>query len=126
MFGGEAPTLNIPKYTWPSDLYPPDYPLEEKTKRTNLRSSAPDGIIQTRSRWQRKHQLFKLHWDVLPTAQKNTMLSFFDTIHGGATAFDWTHPLTNVTYTVRMVGDSLKAEQAAPNVWKVAFDIEEL
>jgi phage-related protein len=54
------------------------------------------------------------------------MLSFFDTIHGGATAFDWTHPLTNVTYTVRMVGDSLKAEQAAPNVWKVAFDIEEL
>lgn len=85
---------------WPVDVKP-DIPLEEVWEDQALRSEFEAGYEQTRARYTRSRQTFKLHWGLMPTADKEALRTFWGETLGGSTAFSWTHPVDATVHQVR-------------------------
>ncbi len=64
-----------------------------------IKSEFEGGYQQTRERHSRNRQLIEAKY-FLSTADKNLLISHYNSVRG-STAFDWTHPEDNITYTVR-------------------------
>ena len=82
----------------------PNYPLspDGEVEDNIIRSQQTAGYEQTRPRFTRARRMFGLTY-VLKTSDANTLRTFeVTTLHYGADAFTWTHPISAITYTVRL------------------------
>lgn len=109
---------------WPSTLPKPDYPLEEKSYKPQVRIEFEANYVQSRAAAKRKRKKFPLRWSLMTEADYQTLESFWDDNQGGL--FAWTHPETLTTYTCRFSGDELVGSLVQPGYRKVEVDIEEV
>ena len=105
----------------------PSLRLEEHTQLKTLRSPTEDGYVVTRPLWTRARRVFHVNYEALPMSDWSTLKNFFETsTKGGAEEFVWTHPITNDTYNVRFLSDTLSSTTIAPDHVRVEFDLEEV
>ena len=97
--------------------------MTEHTIKGQIKSDFAAGYVQSRAKWTRSRKQFSLSWGVMSDADKQTLQTFFDENIGGT--FNWTHPLTNTTYTVRFSDDELLAIYVPVSWWKVDLNLEE-
>lgn len=91
------PTLGIN----PSFPLDPDGQIEDAI----LRSDFSAGYEQTRPKFTRVRRAFGLRYNLLSDTNVAALRTFeITTLKNGADAFTWTHPVTAVTYTVRLTG----------------------
>jgi phage-related protein len=87
---------------FPPELPLPDLPLEEEYEDPGYRSAMSDGSTIGRRRFTRSRLTnVALNWRVteLTKEQYETIKTFINvTIGGSARNFQWTHPVTGVTY----------------------------
>ena len=84
----------------PSSL-DPDGTLEDVV----LRSPFDAGYEQTRPKTTRARRNWGVTYDELPDADVATLRTYEQaTLVNGSAAFDWTHPKSGTTFTVRLVG----------------------
>ena len=77
------------------------YPIEEELEDTTISSPTDAGYVITRQRYSRQRKTWTIRYKNLSADDKKDIEDFISTIDGGASAFYWTCPLDNVTYTVR-------------------------
>ena len=101
--------------------------IEEKSQLKTLRSPTEYGYVVTRPMWTRPKRVFHVRYDILSLNDWNTLKDFFETsTKGGSESFNWVHPITNATYVVRFLSDTLSSTMVAINYVKVEFDLEEV
>jgi hypothetical protein len=102
----------------------PNYPIEEGRESTSIKSKMESGYVLTRARFTRQRLNFKLSYSLLSNTNKLSleahMVSVLD-----ITPFNWTHPVSGVTYSVRY--------QSVPQFqymqyqrWNVSFILEQV
>ena len=105
----------------------PSVGLEQDTRKKTLKSPTEDGYVITRAAWTRAKKTFLVKYNALPIADYNTLVDFFENdAKGGAEVFNWTHPVSSVTYEVRFEEDTLKAEYISPSLVSCSFTLEEV
>lgn len=78
-----------------------------------LRTPAEAGYVETRPRFTRARRSWGLNYPSLPDDDVTTLRAWeLTTLRNGADAFDWTHPLSAATYTVRLGTDLIKYARA--------------
>lgn len=86
----------------------PIYPLKEKTLYPAIRTEKEGPYMQSRRKWTSAKKEFTLEWDEkvsLTETDYQTLEAFFLANQGYS--FTWTHPVTNVVYTVMFNQDDL-------------------
>lgn len=106
---------------WPS-MPAADFGTEEEVYRPQIRTEFEGGYVQSRSRTTREIRRFPLAWETMSNADYTTLETFFKENQGNS--FNWTHPMTNVTYACRFSTDSLKSVWAGPGYRSVQCPIE--
>ena len=79
----------------------PSPPIKESTEDPVIKSDFEAGYVHTRLRYTRQRHQFDIIYENISNADKVTLDTFCDTVHGSVTSFNWVHPITNVTYVVR-------------------------
>jgi hypothetical protein len=102
----------------------PNYPIEESIESSSIKSKFEAGYVLTRARFTRQRNIFKLSYSLLSNADKILLKAHMDTVLDIST-FDWTHPVSSVTYSVRY--------QSIPQFqymqyqrWSVSFILEQI
>jgi hypothetical protein len=92
-----------------------------------LRSKMEGGYVVTRAKATRVPQKFSVEYAALPTVDKDLIKAHEDAVKVGAEAFDWLHPATLATYSVRYTAP-VKYSPADDRMsrWKVSFVLEEV
>ena len=107
--------------TWPNIEKPSR--MIERTKKAQIKSDMAAGYVQSRAKWTRTRKVFELSWNAMSDADKNILEDFFTENIGDT--FEWTHPLTNTTYTVRFGDGELSASYVYVLRWKIDLVLEE-
>jgi len=114
-----------------------DYPSIETTPEADdfteqaaydptLRTEFENGAVQTRARFTVSPKKWHILYRHLSDSEKNTIESFERTVSYGAGAFNWSHPRSGSSYTVRFDGPILfKIEPKNPRLWQASFDLVE-
>lgn len=115
--------------TWPATL--PQYPLVEGNERTaqsqTIRTDMDSGPAFQRRRFTAASELFQMVF-VVDKTQRQTFWDFFNnTLGGGAVAFDWQDPITEVAASFRFMADSVPVESAFSNeLFQISANVEKL
>jgi hypothetical protein len=106
----------------------PVVPIKETTVRETIREKYENGLVNTRSRWTTSRKRFHVRYEYMNANDFGSLDNFFaNTAKAGAVSFDWEHPQTGSTHTVRFSKDELDWETTtAINLRNCEFDIEEV
>lgn len=99
--------------------------LTEKaaTEAADLRTSTESGYVVTRKRFTRVPKVFSITYGPIGSSDKNLLSTHVDSV-GATEAFDWTHPDTDVVYSVRYLK---RPEFRYENMfWHTSFDLEQV
>lgn len=108
----------------PTDVERDTY--EEGFANTMIRSNMDTGKAKRRRRYTAAPKPLKVT-KVLTEAQLDTFITFFeDTIAGGATKFNYTHPRTGATVEVAFVKTPDPARPFGVDQYKIVMDLEVL
>lgn len=107
--------------SWPSISTPAK--VNEAIVKVAHRSSSEAGYVHTRAKWTSNKRTFSLAWNVMTSANKATLETFFDTNQG--TTFSWTHPDTDASHTCLFSDDSIQFKSISNGLWSVTVSIEE-
>lgn len=110
---------------FPSLSVNPSYPLIEEWEDNTLRSDFEGGYQITRPRFTRTRRKFSIKYHFLSDGDKTALETFLITVKGGADAFNWTHPMTNVVYTVRFEKPP-QFSYVNYNIWRTEFVLMEV
>lgn len=91
-----------------------------------IKSQTEGGYKQTRPRFTRMPDGWKIAYRALPTADKTTLRTFEKTVYVGSAAFTWTNPTDSATYTVRFVKPITYKMRSPSTLWDVEFELEEV
>jgi phage-related protein len=109
---------------FPSLSTPPNYPLREIIEDRAIKNKSEAGYVQTRLRATRQTKLFEVVYNVLSDSDKSSLKTFYDTVEN-VDSFNWTHPYTDVTYTVRF--DTIPTFNLIDNDrWECSFTLREV
>lgn len=111
--------------TFPTLSVQPSYAIDESKEDATIHSPFEGGYEQTRPRFTRKRKSFVLRYKYLPSADKSTLETFVDTVHGGADSFAWTNPITSVQHTVRFK-EPPKFSKVSFLYWDIEFVLVEV
>ena len=89
---------------WPNVIIPETIPVVHNLEQFKTQFSS--GYVQSRKRFTRSRKQWVLNWPVMPVADLNTIIAFFDTNIGGT--FLWTSPVDAVEYEVRFSSGSFE------------------
>ena len=112
----------MPTYlNFPTVVSPSTYSKNIKNKIKSVQfgdgytQETPDGINF-------KAYTFSLAWEMLTTAEKDTINNFLYA-RGGYQTFNWTNPEDSVTYKVKCREWSV--DYVNPNVWRITATLEQ-
>ena len=108
---------------WPEIQLPSS--IEETVGNPAIRSEMESGIVLTRARYTRTRRVWTLTWANLRGGNYRTLRNFYVAKKGGSLSFSWTHPIENITITVRFNGD-LTAKFTEKDCWSVSLQLEEV
>ena len=94
--------------TFPSTIRHPDYPFNEKFIYRKVLSKFESGHELARPTATVGKNQFTCRWKALPESEFQILKAFFQT--QGTETFDWVHPTSSVTYTVRIPQSELEGE----------------
>jgi len=112
------PTLSV----YPND----DSFVETLAFDPSLRSQAEDGTVISRAKFTGVKKKFIVSYTYLPVADKVLLEALQLAVLVGADTIVWTHPITDVVYTVRLaepIEFSIKPQQAT--IWQAVFTLIE-
>ena len=101
------------------------FPIATQTEDPAIRTPFENGSEQTRARFTRLRRTWTLKWNAMTNAQHDTLLTFWGTVNGGTTAFDWTNPYDDATYEVRF-NSPIKETWINPDHWAIEVEIKEI
>lgn len=111
---------------FPTSIRAPEYPLTEKPEDAVIRSTMEDGTQKTRPRFTRNRFTFELSWSAVPQTEKDALETFYRTAtKNGALSFNWTHPASDKTLTVRFSEPPNFSLQVL-HYWKMSIKIVEV
>jgi len=116
---------NFPTFTENGVDIPPSYPLVEQLEDSTIRSKFDGGYVQTRARYTRIRKTWKISYLNLSNTNKNTLITFLNTINGGADSFTWVNPVDTLSYSVRFVVPPLCSHHLIDR-WDVSFSLEQI
>jgi hypothetical protein len=93
--------------SFPTTIMAPSFDFDEETYKPQTRIEFDANYVQSRPRSTRAVDKFNLNWNQMPEDQYQVLKAFF--IANQGTLFDWIHPITGVTYSVRFSSDSMKS-----------------
>lgn len=102
----------------------PDYGLDERLYKPQVRQEFEAGYVQSRPRFTRARRRWSLSWSSLPEIEYQALAAFF-TEHQGS-AFEWEHPRTHVIHVCRFSGDELPGTISRPGRRSVQCLMEEV
>jgi len=88
-----------------------------------IRSPFEAGYVQKRARYTRTPQKWHVAYEVLPTADKNTLKTFEQTTINFAGNFDWTNPMDNTVYDVTFMAPIVYKPNENDDYWSCEFDL---
>lgn len=106
----------------------PSFPLSPDGELGDAVLSSPfeAGYEQTRPKFTRARRNFGVNYKALPDADVATLRAFeLTTLRNGADSFTWTHPLSGLGYTVRLV-ENIKFARTTPRVADVSMTLREV
>jgi len=114
--------------TWPATL--PQRPLVNgfsETPQSNvIRSSMATGPAKQRRRFTAKIINYDMVFH-MTAAQKATLDTFYETtLSDGITPFDFTHPISGATVSLRFMEDPPSYRAVAPTLFAVTIKVEQL
>jgi len=101
----------------------PQYPFVEVTQYGNLINDIW-GKEKRRNLWGPKKG-FHLKYDHISLSDARSIVEFFDARRGNYESFSWTHPLTDVSYTVRFAESNITRKEVGVNAFNIEFDLVE-
>ena len=106
--------------TFPTLTTPPNYPLKEIIDDGSIKNVSEAGYITTRRKYTHQNISYaEISYTMLTDTDKEALRTFYDTVENVDT-FEWTHPYTDVVYTVRF--DTVPTfELMDNNKWSVNF-----
>lgn len=111
---------------WPSTLpQSPDMTYGESIKDTVIRTEMDAGPAKTRQRYTRLQREMQVTY-TLTADQRKTFYTFLGSIKGGALSYNMKDPLSGDIMVVRIKGGIKSMGYIAPDIWRVAFDLEVL
>ena len=118
-------TIDLPSgVTGISPLYTT---IEQISRRETLRSPYESGYVQTRTKFTRNIKSWTLSWEHMTKASHTSLTQFFeDTVHAGASSWNWHNPLSGTTYEVRFMEDDLKFTNYGRDYFRGSVKIEEV
>lgn len=112
---------------FPTLSRPPIHPLDPDGELEDaiLRSPFEAGYEQTRPKYTRARRIFGVRYRIQEA--DTALLRAFEqvTLVNGADAFDWTHPISAVTYTVRLAAP-IKYAKTSVGITDASFTIREV
>ena len=102
--------------------------FKEKYLRKTRRSDFDAGYEQTRPMWTKTRREFHIEWRALTATQVSTLITFFEgsDVEYGGYAFDWTHPVSSTTYSVRLVDDEVDVDYVANDKYRVKIRLRQV
>lgn len=110
--------------TFPTDIPQPSLQTPTTVKDPSMASEFVNGMKVTRRRYTRILRAWTLEWNYMTDTQLSILLTFYQTVGGGAAGFQWSDEFGN-NYTVRFAGD-LEHSSVNGNGSKVSCKIEEV
>jgi hypothetical protein len=93
--------------------------VEDSSLYDTIRSPFEAGYTHTRPRWTSERKRFKLEWQALTDADKNTLYHFFENVaKGGGQSFNFTDPSGSTVYTMVFADDRLRFTSTRKGYWK--------
>ena len=88
---------------FPNTLPNPSYPMDVEFEDTSVSSKFEDGSVQSRPKFTRSRDTFKVTWKRLKMAEYNTLINFVKNVAKfKANAFTWHNPDTGKDVVVRI------------------------
>jgi hypothetical protein len=104
----------------------PAFPISRETEDPAIRSTFENGTEQTRARFTRTRTTWTLHWPAMSNADRDTLRTFWDTVHGGSDAFDFIDPYdSGVTVEARFAGP-IKETWRDGDHWEIEITVKEI
>jgi hypothetical protein len=102
----------------------PNFPIKEGRYLNSVKTKTEGGYVLARARNERILRFFTLSYSLLPTADHDLLEAHIASVQD-ITAFDWTHPISSVTYNVRFktVPDF---DYALFNRWNISFTLDQI
>ncbi|MEW6265302.1 MAG: hypothetical protein AB1641_19665 [Thermodesulfobacteriota bacterium] len=108
---------------FPDILAPDD--ISEELYLPQVRTDFEGNYVQSRPAVSRARRRFTLKWNALENADYDSLETFFLANQG--ISFTWTHNVSDVVYTVRFSGDSLRHKRLNASLrGDIEITIEEL
>lgn len=103
----------------------PSYTYEEEL---NFRTSIilMDDGSEIRNSYGTGKRLFTLNYDKITQANKDTLITMYNTLLGMTTAFTWTNPNDDIDYTVRFVSSPLEYTESEDEIYSIQLQLVEV
>lgn len=102
----------------------PNFPIKEGKMPSSIKSKTEGGYVLARSRFERERHFFVIAYSLLSNADKVLLKAHIDSVKD-ITPFDWTHPVTSTTYTVRYQNVP-ELDYAQYQRWNTNFVLEQI
>jgi hypothetical protein len=93
---------------------------------STIKNDVEGGYKLTRARYTRIPLSWNLSYTPISEANMLILDAFQHTVGIGAQMFDWTNPVDNVTYTVRLADKIRFKMHQKPTLWEAEFVLEEV
>ncbi len=108
--------------SWPSISNPSS--IDEKIIKLAHRTNADiNGYVHFRPKWTTSKKSFQLKWNVISSADKTTLETFFNANQG--LTFTWTHPETSTVYTCIFDIDEIEFNGIFEGFWSTSVSMME-
>ena len=101
-----------------------NFPIEEGRETSSIKSAFESGYVLTRARFTRQRLTFKISYTLLSNADKALLEAHLASVLD-ITPFDWTHPVSAVTYSVRYQTVP-QWQYAQYQRWNISFVLEQI
>lgn len=108
--------------TFPSVII--DYKFTETTTYQTLMTTMW-GAEERRNKWGPR-MAFKLFFNHITKGDMNYIRDFFIARNGNYDSFTWTHPVTDVAYTVRFAQPTLQIDEVGEDAFNIQTQIVEV
>lgn len=98
--------------------------IKETQKSYRIKKTSDSGHTRVRPLGRVTKKEFTLTWNILPSAEKATLQTFFDDNY--SLNFVWSHPETAVEHTVYFVSDEIEFEDIVEGFWKTNLTLGEV
>jgi hypothetical protein len=99
-----------------------------KVEDVALKTELEGGYVASRARHTRTpRKTFSTGYKGISDADRQTLLTFYNTVGGGSVIFDWTDPVDAITYQVRFTSELefRYAGVGTTKLWDVAFQVQQ-